>query len=156
MPSIASRKSSFLFAAVTLSVGGAWLMGCGDNTPTASTGPTTQVALSPMQSGHDLYITNCASCHATNLKGMPRQGSNLLRSKLVRDSDDGALTRFIIRGRTPNDPDSTMRLLMPQRGNNSKLTNDEISDIAAYLKAAYAEANAGAAAPNGIQTATVE
>jgi mono/diheme cytochrome c family protein len=84
--------------------------------------------------GKTLYIQSCISCHGPTGAGMPMQGGDIVHSDFVMKKTDQELADFIKRGRTPEDPESTMQLLMPPNGGNFKLTDADRLDIVAYLR----------------------
>jgi len=84
--------------------------------------------------GRHLYMTNCAACHGDAAQGMPRQGTQLRASKFVASESDGGLVEFLKVGRQPNDPKTVSGLLMPARGGNRTLEDDDLAAIAAYLR----------------------
>lgn len=93
----------------------------------------TQVA--EIRSGHELYMTNCASCHGARGQGQPNWGSSLADSRFVRQMDDAGMVRFLKRGRLPNDPQSVMKRTMPPRGGNPNLTERDLQTLTEYMRA---------------------
>jgi len=84
--------------------------------------------------GRARFMETCASCHGSNGAGMPKQGANLRFSTFIADHQPGELAAFIRNGRTPNDPQTVMQLPMPPRGGNGNLDEQQLIDIAAYLR----------------------
>lgn len=84
--------------------------------------------------GRARFMETCASCHGSNGAGMPRQGANLRFSTFVADHPTGEIAAFIRNGRQPGDPQTVMQLPMPPRGGNGNLTDQQLIDIAAYLR----------------------
>ena len=84
--------------------------------------------------GRARFMETCASCHGSNGVGMPRQGANLQLSQFVSDHSVGELAAFIRNGRRMNDPKSVMQLPMPPQGGNPSLSEQQLIDIAAYLR----------------------
>jgi len=84
--------------------------------------------------GQQLYTQNCSSCHGREGQGMPQQGSELVHSTFVMRTGDAQLLRFLQVGRQPDDPQSVMRRLMPPRGGNAALEDDELADLVGYLR----------------------
>lgn len=60
--------------------------------------------------GKALYENNCSSCHATDLRGVPPKGHNILHSGVTMDDKQGELVTAEIKKHTPsitlNDSDS--------------------------------------------------
>lgn len=98
--------------------------------------------------GQALYMQSCASCHGKTGEGMAMQGSPLIRSHFLTQNTDSQVVRFLQRGRTAEDPASLMQRAMPARGGNPNLTDQDLADITAYLRALQHNArNAPAPAP---------
>jgi len=85
--------------------------------------------------GRDLYMANCAACHAVDARGIPGLGENLIGDSFVLRSSDAELVDFIIKGRTANDPLSETGVPMPPRGGNPNLTDEQIAQIVVYVRA---------------------
>jgi mono/diheme cytochrome c family protein len=84
--------------------------------------------------GKTLYIQSCLSCHGPTGAGMPMQGGDIVHSDFVMKHTDQEVADMIKKGRQPDDPDSTMQLLMPPNGGNFQLTDKDRLDIVAYLR----------------------
>lgn len=84
--------------------------------------------------GKTLYIQSCLSCHGATGQGMPMQGGDIVHSDWVMKRTDLQIAEFIKVGRQPDDPESTMQLLMPPNGGNFQLTDKDRLDIVAYLR----------------------
>jgi mono/diheme cytochrome c family protein len=84
--------------------------------------------------GRARFMETCAACHGSSGVGMPRQGANLRLSPFVSDHNVGELAAFIRNGRPVNDPKSVMQLPMPPLGGNPSLSEQQLIDIAAYLR----------------------
>ncbi len=85
--------------------------------------------------GQALYMQSCASCHGKSGEGMAMQGSPLIRSHFLTQNSDSQVVRFLQRGRNANDPATLMQRAMPARGGNPNLTDQDLADITAYLRA---------------------
>jgi cytochrome c oxidase subunit 3 len=98
-------------------------------------------AFDPAQAarGARVFSGTCAACHGQKGEGLPFLGPGLRQSGFVavRRSDD--LKTFVIVGRSANDPENQMKQLMPPRGGNPDLTDGQIADAVAHLRALQAE-----------------
>ena len=65
---------------------------------------------------------------------MPHQGANLRDSRFVANHDDRKLIAFVRAGRTPDDPNSLMKLYMPAKGGVASFTDNDLQDIVAHLR----------------------
>jgi mono/diheme cytochrome c family protein len=101
----------------------------------ADASPTPSVALpGDPNRGATLYAQNCASCHGVSLEGGIGAVLNPI-DKLPDVSnplDPNFLIDIITNGRIhkSGDPKSTD---MPPKGGNSKLTDQDVKDLAAYI-----------------------
>ncbi len=98
-----------------------------------------QVAIDPnripdMKHGMKLYTVSCATCHGAAGKGLPHQGAPLANSAFVTNSTDLQLILMLKIGRTQDDPKSVMKLPMPAKGGYSNLTDNDLHDVAAYIR----------------------
>ena len=84
--------------------------------------------------GEALFMSTCKSCHGPDGQGLPGRGKNLVTSEFVAGLSDEELVEFIKVGRQPNDPLNTTGIRMPAMGNKRGLTDQDLSDITAYLR----------------------
>ncbi|MCC6546610.1 c-type cytochrome [Candidatus Sumerlaeota bacterium] len=96
--------------------------------------------------GRSLFRGTCASCHGIGGLGLPGQGKDMVHSAFIAGLDDPGLVAFIAKGRMPNDPESTTGKLMPPRGGNTTLSDQDLADIVAYIRVIV---KSGASAPSG-------
>lgn len=85
-------------------------------------------------SGSRIYATSCIACHGPSGKGMPGNGKPLAGSAMLAAMDDEQLLAFIMRGRDAGDPENTTGIIMPPKGGNPALSEDDILDIISYLR----------------------
>jgi len=86
-------------------------------------------------SGTRLYAANCLACHGAHGVGIAGVGMALRNNDFItaRDDDDDLL-EFLLTGRMPSAPDTKLGLLMPAKGGNPALDEDDLLDIIAYLR----------------------
>ena len=80
--------------------------------------PTPTPAGDPI-AGEKIFASACVACH----------GQDLIRSEFIATRTDQELIEFIEVGGLPDEP-----LVMPPRGSNPTLTDENLDDIAAYLR----------------------
>lgn len=85
-------------------------------------------------SGARIYASSCIACHGAAGKGMPGNGKPLAGSEMLATMDDEEMLEFIMRGRDAGDPANTTGILMPPKGGNPALSEDDILDIISYLR----------------------
>jgi len=81
--------------------------------------------------GHTLFEGTCAACHGQDAHGIPGLGKNLAASTFVHGLSDDDLLHFITVGRPVTDPMNTTGVMMPPRGGNPSLTDDQLRQVAA-------------------------
>ena len=96
-----------------------------------------------VQTGRVNFLGNCAGCHGVDARGVPGLGKTLIESEFVRARNDQELLEFVVAGRQPFDPESTTMILMPPRGGNPGLTDDDLLTIIAYIRTVDGVAPAG-------------
>ncbi len=84
--------------------------------------------------GATIYRSTCATCHGRDLQGIEGLGNGLMPSDFIADMTEEELAAFLAEGRAADHPDNMQGIAMPQRGGAS-LTDQELRDVAAYLKA---------------------
>lgn len=65
---------------------------------------------------------------------MPGLGKDLITSKFVKSETTDKLVAFLKVGRPATDPLNTTKVDMPPRGGNPALTDDDLKDIAEYVR----------------------
>jgi mono/diheme cytochrome c family protein len=101
----------------------------------SSPSPSGSVALpGDPNKGAALYAANCTSCHGVSLEGGIGPALNPVDKSIggANSLDPAFLIDIITNGRIhkPGDPKSTD---MPPKGGNSKLTDQDVKDLAAYI-----------------------
>ncbi len=89
----------------------------------------------PSAPGQKQFISTCSSCHGPTGKGVFGAGKDLTASEFVADKSDAELIEFIKTGRDLNDPLNTTGVIMPPKGGNPALSEEEMQDIVSYLRA---------------------
>jgi disulfide bond formation protein DsbB len=90
--------------------------------------------------GTRVYASTCIACHGPDAKGLPNLGKDLVHSEFIKKLDDDALLAFIKRGRDPSDPLNTTKILMPPKGGNPALSDDDLLDVIAYVRSLQKQA----------------
>lgn len=102
-------------------------------TSTVSAGEATTVG--DPAAGQSGYAASCAACHGPDARGIANLGKDLIDSEFVAAQSDAELIEFIKVGRDPSHPDNTTGIAMPPKGGNPALTDAQIADIVAWLRA---------------------
>jgi len=87
-----------------------------------------------LELGRKIAYETCASCHGRDLRGMPKNGKNLVTSEFVAQKSDAELLAFLKVGRQPFDPANTTGVAMPPRGGNPTLDDAKLKDVIAFLR----------------------
>lgn len=96
--------------------------GCGTSAPAPSGEPGLPATPAEFVAGEDLYNANCGSCHDTSKEGAPRLGFLRAWSRRL-EKGEPTLVKNAIDGID----------LMPPRGDNPDLSDDDISAIVGYM-----------------------
>lgn len=80
------------------------------------------------------YLRTCAMCHGPQGQGVGSLGNSLVDTKFMRTTSDEEMTEFLKVGRLPNDPANTTGMLMPPRGANPSLTDEDLKNIVLYMR----------------------
>jgi disulfide bond formation protein DsbB len=85
--------------------------------------------------GATVYSGTCSACHGADLAGIDGLGKSLAPSAFVAENSEGDLAAFVAVGRPTSDPANTQGVDMPPKGGNPSLTDQDLLNVAAYLKA---------------------
>lgn len=114
------------------------LAACGGDDGGGDDGATTTpgaVGVGDPVAGASVFSGTCAACHGTDLAGIDGLGKPLAPSEFVAANSEEELVAFLKVGRPASDPLNTQGVDMPPKGGNPSLTDDDLADVAAYLKA---------------------
>jgi disulfide bond formation protein DsbB len=87
--------------------------------------------------GQQLFVSNCSACHGVAGEGITGLGKPLTSSEFVGGLSDEELLAFIKQGRTPDDPLNTSGVVMPPKGGNPALTDEQLTAIIAYIRSIH-------------------
>lgn len=85
--------------------------------------------------GAAVYAGSCASCHAKDLSGVDGLGMPLAPNAFVASNSEEDLIAFLVVGRRADDPLNNQGIDMQPRGGNPSLTDQDLADVSAYIKA---------------------
>lgn len=85
--------------------------------------------------GRAIFLSTCSSCHGATGRGVTGLGKDLVASAYCRGLSDTDLLQFIKVGRAADDPKNTTKVAMPASGGNPALTDAQLSDAIAYVRA---------------------
>lgn len=126
-----TRKLSILIAALAVAVascGGSGSESAGADTVPVEIGPADAAA------GENVYNSICVACHGGGGEGITGLGKPLVANPFVAGLDESELVAFIKEGRKASHPDNTTGVDMPPRGGKDDLSEQDLVDVAAYLR----------------------
>lgn len=108
------------------------------DTPSGGDSTTTTAASGggsgDVTAGAAVYSGTCAACHGPTAAGIDSLGKPLAPSEFVASTSEDDLAAFIKVGRPVSDPANTQGIDMPPRGGNPSLSDQDLQDVAAYIK----------------------
>ena len=84
--------------------------------------------------GEELFNQTCAACHGQGGVGVDGLGPAMIDNEFVTSSSDSELIEFLEVGRPADAPDNESGITMPPKGGNPSLTEEDLADIASYLR----------------------
>lgn len=122
----------------------------GDEEPTATpapaapaegAAPAAQAVASAgnAENGKALFATTCAACHGPEGKGVQGLGKDMTTSAFIAEKSDEEMLAFVKTGRPISDPLNTTKVDMPPKGGNPALTDDQLKDIIAFIRAIHVQ-----------------
>lgn len=100
----------------------------------ASGGAAVAAKAGDASKGKEVFLQSCVACHGPEGKGMPGLGKDMTTSTFIKGQNDSQLLDFIKKGRPASDPANTTRVDMPPKGGNPALTDQQLSDIIAFIR----------------------
>lgn len=101
---------------------------------TATTSATSEGAGGDAANGEALYNASCIACHGPAGAGVEGLGKPFVGSEFINNSTDDELVAFLKVGRPADDPANTTGVAMLPRGGNPSLTDEDLSDLVAYMR----------------------
>jgi disulfide bond formation protein DsbB len=108
--------------------------GCGGQASPTTTDPGAVGPGDPV-AGAPIYSGTCAPCHGMALQGIGGLGAQLLPNEYVATTNEADLAAFLAVGLAADDPANTQGIAMPPRGGNPTLSDQDLRNVAAYIKA---------------------
>jgi disulfide bond formation protein DsbB len=115
-----------------LILAGLLLAACSSGAPAAPTAPP--VPPGDAGAGKAKFESVCSACHGPDAKGIPGLGKDLTTSEFAKSKTDAELVAFLKQGRKADDPLNTTGVEMPPKGGNEAFTEQDLSDIVAYVR----------------------
>jgi len=119
----------------------------GPTPETVAAAPAGVYTVDKVAAGQRIYSSLCFACHGQGGIGVTGLGKPLVNSEFVDSLADDELVQFLIVGRQPTDPLNTTGQLMPARGGNPALTDEDLYHTVAYIRSLNGAPVEGAAAP---------
>jgi disulfide bond formation protein DsbB len=113
------------------------LSACGGSSQASSAQGGEEVPKGDAAAGQQLFVSNCSACHGVTGEGITGLGKPLTSSEFVGGLSDEELLAFIKQGRTPDDPLNTSGVVMPPKGGNPALTDEQLGAIIAYIRSIH-------------------
>ncbi|MFN8488686.1 MAG: cytochrome c [Caldilineaceae bacterium] len=101
---------------------------------TKAAAPAAQAHKGDATKGQETFLTTCVACHGPEGKGVKGLGKDMTISKFIASKSDDELLAFVKTGRPINDPLNTTGVLMPPKGGNPALTDEELLNIIAFIR----------------------
>jgi disulfide bond formation protein DsbB len=117
------------FVALVVAVPFVLAVGCGQAAPKAT---PEQLA-----AGEKVFMTTCATCHGKDGHGLPKLGKDLHANPFIKEKSDPELLDYVKVGRLAGDPLNTTGVAMPPKGGNPALTDTDITNVIAFIRANY-------------------
>jgi mono/diheme cytochrome c family protein len=128
------KLSALVALAVPVLVGLTAITTLADSSPSPSPSGTAGALPGDPTRGATLYGQNCATCHGAGLEGGIGAVLNPIDKLpgVPNTLDPNFLISIITNGRNPQ-PGDPKQIMMPAKGNNANLTDQDVKDLAAYI-----------------------
>lgn len=120
----------------------AFFAGCGGGSDEAST-PASPTQASSAQISNDalarakgkaIFKKTCVACHGENGEGIENLGKDWTESEFIANSSNEELVEFLKVGRTLDDPMSAGNAIMPPKGGDPTLNDEDLRNVVAYMR----------------------
>ncbi len=101
---------------------------------TKAAAPAAQAAKGDATKGQETFLTTCVACHGPDAKGVKGLGKDMTTSKFIASKSDDELLAFVKTGRAVNDPLNTTGVLMPPKGGNPAMSDEDILNVIAFIR----------------------
>ena len=108
---------------------------CGGGSGSETTQPSGSAGAGDPVAGAPVYQGTCATCHGGDLQGIEGLGKGLAPNDFVATNSEEQLAAFIAIGRPAGDPANMTGVDMPPKGGNPSLSDQDLRNVSAYLKA---------------------
>lgn len=108
--------------------------GAGDDNASSGADTTGAGLSGDATAGEVVFAGTCATCHGPEALGLEGLGKNLHNNAFVDGLSDAELVAFLEVGRSAGDPANETGVDMPPKGGNPSLTEQDLYDIAAFLR----------------------
>lgn len=123
------RPASLLVGLVALVFA---LAGCGGGSgapPRVGPNASPEVVL-----GQELVDQSCTACHGKDYTGVSGLGTSFVDNAYIQEHTDAEVALLIKEGRLHDAPDNDSGVAMPPYGGNTRLTDNDLAAIAAFLR----------------------
>ena len=104
----------------------------GDSSSTASS--ASSAGGGSAEKGKQLYSSVCITCHGPSGEGIQGLGKSLQANAFVKAKSDPEVAAMIAEGRPADHPENTTKVAMPPKGGNPGLSDQDLTDIVAFLR----------------------
>ena len=125
------RLAALLVGLIVLALATA---GCAGGSAELPTRAPEESASPEVVHGEELASQSCSACHGQDFKGVPGLGVSFYDSTFIQNHTDDELVEFTKEGRASDAPDNESGIAMPPFGGNTRLTDEDLSDIVAFLR----------------------
>ena len=84
--------------------------------------------------GKVIFSKTCITCHGPSGQGMPNLAPSLVGSAFIKAADNSMVSQVIRLGRALGDPSNKSGKVMPARGCNPFLTDEDIAHLVAFVR----------------------
>jgi mono/diheme cytochrome c family protein len=102
--------------------------------------------------GQKIFSTTCVTCHGPAGGGLPNLAPSLLGSPFIKSSDDATVANTIRLGRALGEPNNKSGKVMPAKGGNPFLTEEQIAHLVAFVRSVQSGGPIAAAGGDTVPT----